>query len=482
MRGFYAVYLFVNRIFRRKHMKKILTGFSVMLLALSGLVGCTGRGGGNKTESVPDEELTGTAKEVAAASKMTMAELEAASKAEFEANKGETFKVVGLTSVLQKVMSTFAAKYDWVHYKEEGEGAQADNVYVKNDYKDYTLLSALNTAEKSYMADYALVQDVRSFSAYLQDGILHNYVPSDWQELGLKEEDTLPLKGIHFNKLFWTNTNFTNVTGKTLYNIWQLAGTKGDHADHLEKISFQTPVTEQINMSFLVSCYAQDNQKRIEDAYKSYYKKDWSSTKYASAGEQWVDEFLTNITTWHASDGTAMKQTQLETDWKAGVVYYGAFAKMKDAAGKYYAVEGQETDPILKDLIETEGENKGKVNAMKTVKWDWQIEGFNGFMYCMDSQIVNNAKFPYTACLYARVLLEESSYSNAIFNKATPGTDGQKGNQYGYYYPGTASENFNYAAGDWTKEQHIEREINEDYNFLKNAKSAWAQAIIAKIS
>ena len=465
-------------------MKKILVGFSVMLLALSGLAGCAGSGGGNKeSSSVPEEELTGTALAVSKASKMTMAELEAESQREFEENKGDPFKVVGLTSVLQKVMSTFAKKYSWVHYKEEGEGAVADNVNVKNDYKDYTLLTALNVADKSYFADYALVQDVRSFSAYLEEGILHNYVPSDWKELGLKEEDTYPLKGIHFNKLFWTNTNFETITGKTLYNIWQVAGKAGDHKDHLDKISFQTPVTEQINMSFLVSCYAEDNQARIEKAYKDYYGKDWVATsEYPSAGQQWVDEFLTNITTWHASDGTAMKQTQLETDWKAGVVYYGAFAKMKDAAGKYYAVEGQESDPILKDLIETEGDNAGKIQAMKTVKWDWEINGFNGFMYCMDSQIVNNAKYPYTACLYARVLLEESSYTDAIFNKATPAADGSKGNQYGYYYPGTASENFKYAAGDWTKEQHIEREINEDYNFLKNAKSAWAQAIIAKIS
>ena len=236
-------------------------------------------------------------------------------------------------------------------------------------------------------------------------------------------------------------------------------------------------------MSFLVSCYAKDNQKRIEDAYEHYYGRKWSSTEYENAGDQWVDEFLGNITTWHSSDGTAMKQTQLRDDWNAGVVYYGAFAKMKDAVAKWYAVDGQETDPILAPLVETEGDNAGKVNAMKTVKWDWEIDGFNGFMYCMDSQIINNAKFPYTACLYARTLLEEDTYIASVFNSAIKAEDGKSAaNQYGYYYPGTISDKFLYAKGDWTKEKHIENEINEDYNYLKDVKSALISIIIAKIS
>ena len=196
-----------------------------------------------------------------------------------------------------------------------------------------------------------------------------------------------------------------------------------------------------------------------------------------------------------------MKKTQLHDAWKQPTVYYGAFAKMKDAAGLWYQVEGQDTDPILKDIVDKDAkvwvgshkdpdtgktvddfETKDGVNAMKTVKWDWEIDGFNGFMYCMDSQIVNNAKFPYTACLFARVLLEESSYTNAIYNSATPGADGQKANQYGYYYPGTASSSFKYAKGDWTKEVHIANEINEDYNYLKTVRSSLVQSILVKVT
>ena len=227
-------------------------------------------------------------------------------------------------------------------------------------------------------------------------------------------------------------------------------------------------------MSFLVSCYSESSEARIAKAYKEYYGKDWApSGDYTSAGDQWVKEFIGNISRWHSSDGTAMKETQLKDDWNEGYVYFGAYSKMKDAAGKWYAISGQDTDPILSGLIETEGENAGKVNAMKTVKWDWEINGFNGYFYTMDSQIVNNAKHPYTACLFARYLLEPDFYTKTIYSDTTPNADGSKGNQYGYYYPGQESSTFPYAKGDWTKAQHLEKELIEDFNYLKDVKGSF---------
>lgn len=444
-------------------MKKFLLVLTVLAMVFSAtfaLVACQ-----------PKEDLEGTAKVVAEASKMSLEELKDASKKEMEASN-DTFKVVGLTSVLAKTLTAFQKEYPWV---------TEANSNCKNDYKDYQLLQALETAEKSYFADFALVQDVRSISSY--DGeLLHNYVPSDYKTLGLTDNDIKPLKGIYFNKLFWTNSNFETVTGKKLYNIWQLAGTDAD-ADHLSKSSFQTAATEQINMSFLLCCEAPENQKRIEDAYQSYYKKPWSSTEYTSAGQQWVTEYIANISRFHSSDGTAMKETQLRDDWTEGYVYYGAFAKMKDAVGKYYTVEGQAEDPILKDLIETEGDNAGKINAMKTVKWDWEIEGFNGFMYAMCSQIVNNAKHPYTACLYARFLVTLGAYEGSVYNNTLPaqdGTIGTKVNQYGYYFP--ASNTITYAQGDWTRDQHIAKEIVEDYEYLSQVKITQVNRILGLIA
>ena len=487
---------------------KIFALVSALLLTSGVLAGCGGNKGGD------DEELTGTALAVDKASKMTLEELEQASKAEVEAQPGAKFKVVGLTSVLKSVAKTIAERYDWLN-----DSGDNKNIDVKNDYKDYQLLTALDTAERQYFADYALAQDARSFSAYIEDGITYNYVPSDAKTtLGLGDEALLPLYGVHFNKLFWTNKNFSTVNnGLTLYNIWQLAGNDQytqkykatdtsevipqDHPDHISKVSFQKPDTEQINMSFLISCYAEENQARILKAYKDYYQKDWAPSDYLdsdgkvagtyqSAGEQWVREFIRNIKRWHSSDGTAMKETQLKEDWEAGFVYYGAFAKMKDAVGKFYTVAGQDTDPILKDLIIKAGDsnagennaNVGKICAMDTVKWDWEINGFNGFMYCMDSQIINNAKFPYTACLFARTLLLQETYTKAIYNELNPAADGQPGNQYGYYYPGKADSTFRYAKGDWTKEVHMEKEVNENYEFLKNVKVSTVNSILAMVS
>ena len=138
---------------------------------------------------------------------------------------------------------------------------------------------------------------------------------------------------------------------------------------------------------------------------------------------------------------------------------------------------------------------------MTTVKWDWAIEGFNGFMYTMDSQIINNAKHPYTACLYARSLLLQDVYTGMIFNKDLPGandtvtyswnttgnkvaSDHTKVNQYGYYFPGkiTDASKFQYAKGDWTKEVHMQKELVENYDFLKTIKGSQVNAILALVS
>ena len=467
---------------------KILILTSALLLTSGVLAGCGKKQG---------DELEGTAKAVKEASEMTLAQLEEASKKEFEGNPDAKLKVVGLTSVLHYVAESVAQKYEWFNYTYDKDSKTGSgNIDVNNGYKDYQLLTALNTAEDNYFADYALAQDVRSFSTMIEDGITHNFVPSDAKSgLGMSDDGLLPLYGVHFNKLFYTNTNFEKVTGKKLYNIWQVAGhdAKGeepaDHPDHLSKVSFQSPTTEQINMSFLITAYAEENQARIKKAYKDYYGKEWEpSGTYQNAGQQWVEEFIANVSRWHTSDGTAMKETQLKNDWEAGYVYYGAFAKMKDAVGKNYKVDlngdGEFTENVT---VRCDGKdytyaNENSVNAMATVKWDWAINGFNGFMYCMDSQIINNAKFPFSACLFARTMLEQEVYTNAIYNGSNPDEDGNAANQYGYYYPGTADSTFRYAKGDWTKEQHIERELNERYDFLSKVKISTVNNILALVN
>ncbi len=426
-------------------MKKALTIMCASLLSLGvvSMVGCNSTSGtGNETADV-----------VAKASKMSLKELEEAAKAEMEASN-DTFKVVGLTSTLARGLKKFCEIYTWL---------PAEKTYCNNGYKDYQLLTALDQAEQTYFADFALVQDARSLADYAESGILHNYVPSDYAEMGLAEKDTLPLKGIHFNKIFFVNKTL----GVDLHNIWQLAGRDTDEG-HLDNLSFQSPVTEQINMSFLLSLYDEANAPKLAAAYKKYYGKDfatsdWKDDKgnelYTTIGDCYVTTFINNIKVFHSSDGTAMKETQckeVKVEGKDPFVYYGAFAKMKDAAGKTYDLDGDGTK---------------ETNAMTTVGWDLAIEGFNGFMYTMYSQIVNNAKHPYTACLYARFILTPEFYTSVMYSDSTPNKAGQAANMYGYYYPCT-STTVGVNDNDWTKETWMQKSIIEDYNYLKTVKTA----------
>ena len=426
-------------------MKKALTIMCASLLSLGvvSMVSCNSTSGtGNETADV-----------VAKASKMSLKELEEAAKAEMEASN-DTFKVVGLTSTLARGLKKFCEIYTWL---------PAEKTYCNNGYKDYQLLTALDQAEQTYFADFALVQDARSLADYAESGILHNYVPSDYAEMGLAEKDTLPLKGIHFNKIFFVNKTL----GVDLHNIWQLAGRDTDEG-HLDNLSFQSPVTEQINMSFLLSLYDEANAPKLAAAYKKYYGKDfatsdWKDDKgkelYTTIGDCYVTTFINNISVFHSSDGTAMKETQckeVKVEGKDPFVYYGAFAKMKDAAGRNYDLD--------KD-------GKEETNAMTTVGWDLAIEGFNGFMYTMYSQIVNNAKHPYTACLYARFILTPEFYTSVMYSDSTPNKAGQASNMYGYYYP-CASTTVGVNDNDWTKETWMQKSIIEDYNYLKTVKTA----------
>ena len=426
-------------------MKKALTIMCASLLSLGvvSMVGCNSTSGtGNETADV-----------VAKASKMSLKELEEAAKAEMEASN-DTFKVVGLTSTLARGLKKFCEIYTWL---------PAEKTYCNNGYKDYQLLTALDQAEQTYFADFALVQDARSLADYAESGILHNYVPSDYAEMGLAEKDTLPLKGIHFNKIFFVNKTL----GVDLHNIWQLAGRDTDEG-HLDNLSFQSPVTEQINMSFLLSLYDEANSPKLAAAYKKYYGKDfatsdWKDDKgnelYTTIGDCYVTTFINNIKVFHSSDGTAMKETQckeVKVEGKDPFVYYGAFAKMKDAAGKTYDLDGDGTK---------------ETNAMTTVGWDLAIDGFNGFMYTMYSQIVNNAKHPYTACLYARFILTPEFYTTVMYSDSTPNKAGQAANMYGYYYPCT-STTVGVNDNDWTKETWMQKSIIEDYNYLKTVKTA----------
>lgn len=414
----------------KKHVLMCLTVLGAGLISINSLTSC-----GN--DNIPD-----TANVVSEASQMTLQELEAAAKEEME-NSDETFKVVALTSTMSSALKLFSEKYEWLPMSK---------TYCKNDYKDSALFTALNQANNSYFADFALIQDARNLANYIDSGTLHNFVPSDYKELGLAEEDTLPLKGIHFNKIFFVNNTFDLYKDHKFYNIWQVAGSEQDE-NHLSRLSFQNPTTEQINMSFLLSLMDPQNEKVLKDSYKEYYGKDWVAGDYETIGEEFVYTFINNIAAFHDSDGTTMKETQYQEEENIDPhwVYFGAFSKMKDAA-KTGAEAGLGTA------------------IMDTVGWDLELQGFNSFMYTMYSQVVNNAMHPYTACLFARFILTPECYEAMCYNENTPDSKGNPSNQYGYYYPCTNADGVGYNDNDWSKDEWMSKSIVENYNFLKDPK------------
>ena len=151
-------------------MKKVLAIVLMLVLATSlmfALVAC----------EKPGPELEGTAAVVAEASKMTLAELEAASKKEMEASK-DTFKIVGLTSVLQKAAKSFSEKYDWITIEldKDGKIKEGGNTFVNNGYKDDLTLDRIDptgnyTPDNCRWADYITqANNKRNSKHYLYNG------------------------------------------------------------------------------------------------------------------------------------------------------------------------------------------------------------------------------------------------------------------------------------------------------------------------
>ena len=103
-----------------KNIKKVLAVVLALVMVL-GLAACGGGGNttpaGNNTNNAAPAEPKTVAEKIAAAEKMTEAELEAAAKAELEAAVAADAKTVfnadSLTSGVKKVAAAFEKKYPW---------------------------------------------------------------------------------------------------------------------------------------------------------------------------------------------------------------------------------------------------------------------------------------------------------------------------------------------------------------------------------
>lgn len=364
-------------------MKKLFATLIVLALVLTSvfaLVAC------NPSEEEGEKSAVELA--IEAAQKMSLEELEAASKKEMQDNPDLIWNADSLTSGVNKVLSGFIDKYDWI---------TADNAkYNSKKGSEYQpKLTAANDANQ-YIADFVMIQDAAFVDSLVKDNFLLSYVPNG-DGYNIAESDQNPLVGVTFNKIFYYNS----VNGDNyLKNVWQLTGVDGTTLKGMEKVSYQSPLGEDVNMSFLIMLTSPAAVEKLTAAYKTYFGKDYKSSDddYINIGYKFVAEFIANISTWHTSDTSEVKAMN-DAAHQTGV-YFAGLAKVKD----YNSTTGI-TDP------EDPGYWK---NVIKASGYNYEVEGFDGFVYNMWTLIPKTAKLPYTSCLFIRYMLSEEGYAKGF--------------------------------------------------------------------
>ena len=409
-----------------KNIKKALALVLVLAMVFS-LAACGGGGGNQGNNSNEVKGPTTVAEKIAAAEKMTEAELEAAAKAELEAAVAADAKTVfnadSLTSGVKKVAAAFEKKYTW-----------AEGKIVYNSRKGSEYQPVLDAAAKAdqYVADFVMIQDAAFLKFNMLDaGFLLSYTPSgDGFKFG--DGTTDPQVGVTFNKVFlWNNTK---VGKDQLKNVWQLTGVDGATLKGLHNASVQSPLGEDINMNFFIMMTSPDAVDRLTKAYKSYFGKDYAADPaYKNIGYKFIADFTKNIAYWHKSDTSEVKELVNYAD--DGRIVFAGLAKLKDYMGL---------------------ESKPSVNDLTGAGWNASVEGFSGFVYNMWTLIPKTAKLPYTSCLFIRYLLSEEGFKAGW------------GGQYGYY---SANLNNKPIEGDQPLDSWVKNCLVEDVDYIGSAYS-----------
>ncbi len=351
---------------------------------------------------------------IASAEAMTMEELEAAAQAEFE-NSGVKFVARGSSSGLRKVLAAFQEKYPWFSYEDY------------SSTKDQALYTELTTAlgQNQYVSDAVMVQDGSSLQSMLLDtGYTLSYVPKSAQ---LSDSDLNPLTALYVSKCFiWNRTN-PEYGLDYISNIWQLTGKDGETLKGVHQLSFQNPATENVNMNFLIMLTSDESCEKLAKAYESYFGVPYAGNDgYKNIGYKFVSEMIGNVTTWHSSDTTAVKNM---TTMTTGQVVYAPFNKVKDYP---------DTNDYHEDLAVT--------------GWNVSVEGFEAYFYKMWLLIPTTARLPYTACLLFEFLCMEDGFSS--------GWDSE-----GYY---SVNPDVSVVDGDHTLSKWLENAIVEDIDYINS--------------
>ena len=420
----------------KKGLKRIFVAM-LCVLTIIALVGC----GGNKEKDI----LEINKEKIAKAQKMSEEELAAAAKEEIGDN---VFMFKSQTSNAKYSIEKFSERY----------GINYDKEFASKSNKDTDTYAALDrVAGGDHYADVLIVQEVKTVLQYMDQEILLNYVPKDIE--GLKEEDKYPLAALYINKLFlWNKKNIEDPNFFT--NVWQLAGSpeerQANPGRYIAKSSFQSSTQEKINAGFLMSLTSPQGVAKLKDAYQKFYGKAYvDEPGYKNIGYKYLTEYLSNITTWHSSDTTALTETLVQDTENPRTVFYASFTKHKGLSSQ---LAPKDESFGTKEERAAEGVRL----ANEILSYDVELEGFNGYLYKMFTVIPKTSKYCYTACLFARYMLTEEAF-NAGFEGL-----------YAYYSP---IESIPQAPGDLPLSVWKQRNIVEDQAYLKTTDYALKELI-----
>ena len=363
-------------------MKKSIKSILALVLALVMVFGLAACGGSGKKE---DESKSDVQKAIEAAQGMTLEQLEEAAKKELEEHPDLTFNADSLTSGVKKALAGFEKKYEWA------AGRTAYNSKKGSEYQP-KLIAAQKA--NSYIADFVMIQDASFLkNAMLDTGFLRSYVPSG-EGIDIADGDKDPLVGVTFNKVFMYDN--TKVGAEQLKNVWQMTGVDGASLKGVSNVSYQSPLGEDINMSFLIMLTSPAACEKLTAAYKSYFGKDYdpSADDYDNIGYKFVAEFIQNVGHWHSSDSSEVKKINTYAD--DGRIIFAGLCKLKDY--EYYKDDYKDTDQYYTKTVTAAG-------------WNNDVEGFDGFVYNMWTLIPDTAQLPYTACLFINYIHTEEGFN-----------------------------------------------------------------------
>lgn len=355
--------------------KRALALILALVMGLS-LIGCNNDKPDN---SASDDTVKG---KLAAAASMTNDELYA--KAQEEMAAGAKLNFYSTTSFAEKAASNFMVDYP----------ALADKVvYAEiDDGETYTILSNTIGSGVADSADMALVQNGADLKTYLLDEEkAYSYFPDAFKDV-VPEQYQSPAVVTFINSLFIYN----NTSGSIgLNNVWQLT-----ESEWKDKVFFKDPTNETVNINFLIQLTSPEWTKRLEDAYKSYYGKDWASTEYESAAYEWIAGFLANVNYTYTSASKIATGIASGAGGNLGLFVFSKLRKVDEADRGNLAV----------------------------CQFETPVEGFSGFMYSIYATVCSDTDCPYTCALFINYLLSEAGFA------------GEKSwnSSQGYYSPNTS--------------------------------------------